>query len=137
MTTAKLTHIFELHKEKAELPLVQVQIGVEFDPKTKQVNPVSLHFYCHVTRSFMNMTPVMDKLFFRGIIAQEIAVFDWDDRYIEHQQIEARAMDRIKDSDDHGIGTETFIYGDQRLAEIDRENRLINNHFQQQLEQNY
>lgn len=136
MTKANLTHIFELHKEKAELPLVQVQIGVEYDPESKQVTPVSLNLYCHVTRSFMNMTPVMDKLFFQGIIAQEIAIVDWDDRYIEHQQIEARHMARIADSEVHSIGTESFIYGDHRQKENEDFMQKVNNHFEHQ-EQNY
>lgn len=137
MTKAKLNHVFDLYKQNAHTPLVQVQMNVEFNPQTKEAKAIGLALYCHITKSFIDITPMMDKLFFKGIISQEIAITDWCEVHKAHLYAEIALQERIKDNQACGIADESFVYGDFKSFENEKFMQEVNHHFERQMESNY
>lgn len=114
---AKLNHNFELYKQYSDHPLVSVQIAVDYDPLTQKVKAKGLSLYCHITKSFLDMTPQMNLPIFQGMIAQELAIIDWTEVHKNLLYAEIALEERLRDNRGHGIADEIFLMGNSQQLE--------------------
>lgn len=117
----KLTHFFELTKTNSDVPFIQMQMMVEFNPAIGIATAKTFMMYSHISAVMMDFTELMDRGFFKGIIENELAITDWKAKFLAQLHTENNLRQRIQDNLFHGIGdgpTHTFINHQQIIGSL-------------------
>lgn len=103
MNSTNLTTTFELYKENSTIPMVQVQINVDYDPLTNTATLNKLLLKCSANKATLDVTFLSKRDLFGPMVQDTIASTDWRGMYQASVAVEINLQQRLDDNAKHGI----------------------------------
>lgn len=138
--TANLTTTFDLYKQNAQLPLVQVQLNVDYDPISNTATLNKLILQCYLNNATLDVTFLAKRSLFGPIVEETMNNTNWRKLHQEEIINEHNRQERIEDNIKHGIAVgepkAKFPFDDphdhegHKFQEMDREEERINDYYE-------